>query len=65
MSGQTRLEEIAQRQKKWEEELKQAKCTPGKKFITVSGEPIKELYTPLDIQEIDFNRDIGFPGEYP
>ncbi len=65
MSDQTRLEEIAQRQKKWEEELKQAKCPLGKKFITVSGETIKELYTPLDIQEIDFNRDIGFPGEYP
>lgn len=65
MSGQTRLDEIALRQKKWEEELKQAKCPPGKKFITVSGEPIKELYTPLDTQEIDFNRDIGFPGEYP
>ncbi len=65
MSGQTRLDEIAQRQKKWEEELKQTKCPPGKKFITVSGEPIKELYTPLDIQDVDFNRDIGFPGEYP
>ncbi len=65
MPGQTKLEEIAQRQKKWEEELKQTKCPPGKKFITVSGEPIKELYTPLDTEEIDFNRDIGFPGEYP
>ncbi|MGB8658165.1 MAG: methylmalonyl-CoA mutase family protein [Candidatus Zixiibacteriota bacterium] len=65
MSNQLNLDEIAQRQKKWEEELKQAKCPPERKFITVSGQTIKELYTPLDIQNIDFNQDIGFPGEYP
>jgi methylmalonyl-CoA mutase N-terminal domain/subunit len=35
------------------------------KFVTVSSEPIKELYTPEDIKEIDFLRDIGFPGEFP
>ncbi|MFH1335136.1 MAG: methylmalonyl-CoA mutase family protein [Candidatus Zixiibacteriota bacterium] len=65
MSSQTKLEEIAQRQKKWEQELKQNQKPPERKFITVSGQPIKELYTPLDVQDIDFNRDIGFPGEYP
>ncbi|MGB2981604.1 MAG: methylmalonyl-CoA mutase family protein, partial [Candidatus Zixiibacteriota bacterium] len=65
MSDQTKLNEIAQRQKKWEEEMKQAKSLPDRKFITVSGEPIKELYTPLDVQDLDYNRDIGFPGEYP
>ncbi len=65
MSGQTNFKEIAKRQKKWEEETKQAKSAPDRKFITVSGEPVKELYTPLDVQDVDFNRDIGFPGEYP
>ncbi|HEX7402124.1 MAG TPA: methylmalonyl-CoA mutase family protein, partial [candidate division Zixibacteria bacterium] len=65
MSSQTKLEEIAQRQKKWEQELKQNQKPSERKFITVSGEPIKELYTPLDVQDIDFNKDIGFPGEYP
>jgi methylmalonyl-CoA mutase N-terminal domain/subunit len=65
MSDQTNMKVIAERQKKWEEEMKQAESPPDRKFITVSGEPIKELYTPLDVQHVDFNRDIGFPGEYP
>jgi len=65
MLSQARLKEIAQRKKKWEEEQKKANSPPERKFITVSGEPIKELYTPLDIQDSDYNRDIGFPGEYP
>jgi methylmalonyl-CoA mutase N-terminal domain/subunit len=65
MTNQPKLEEIAQRQKKWEQELKQNQKPAERKFITVSGEPIKELYTPLDVQDMDFNRDVGFPGEYP
>jgi methylmalonyl-CoA mutase N-terminal domain/subunit len=34
-------------------------------FTTVSGTPVERLYTPLDIKEIDYSRDIGFPGEFP
>ena len=34
-------------------------------FTTVSDQPIKPLYTPLDVDRIDFSRDIGFPAEYP
>jgi methylmalonyl-CoA mutase N-terminal domain/subunit len=34
-------------------------------FTTVSGTPIKALYTPADIKDLDFNKDIGQPGEYP
>jgi methylmalonyl-CoA mutase N-terminal domain/subunit len=34
-------------------------------FTTTSLRPIQRLYTPLDIQHLDFERDIGFPGEYP
>jgi methylmalonyl-CoA mutase N-terminal domain/subunit len=34
-------------------------------FTTVSGVPIKRLYTPADIQDIDFEKEIGWPGEYP
>ncbi len=35
------------------------------KFTTVSGEPIETLYTPDDIQNINYLSDIGFPGEFP
>ncbi|UCH52162.1 MAG: methylmalonyl-CoA mutase family protein [Chloroflexota bacterium] len=34
-------------------------------FITASGVPIERLYTPLDIADMDYLRDMGFPGEYP
>ena len=39
---------------------------PHKKdFTTVSGRPIKELYTPLDLDGFDYQKELGFPGEYP
>ncbi|MFX0045333.1 MAG: methylmalonyl-CoA mutase [Candidatus Hermodarchaeota archaeon] len=34
-------------------------------FETVSGIPVKRLYTPLDTESIEYVEDIGFPGEYP
>ncbi|MBK9745968.1 MAG: methylmalonyl-CoA mutase family protein [Chloroflexi bacterium] len=34
-------------------------------FITQSSVPIKPLYTPADIPDLDYLRDLGFPGEYP
>ena len=34
-------------------------------FTTVSLKPIKRLYTPNDVADIDFERDIGFPGNPP
>jgi methylmalonyl-CoA mutase N-terminal domain/subunit len=37
----------------------------GVKFTTVSGQSIKPLYSPDDIDEKKFLTDIGFPGEYP
>lgn len=35
------------------------------KFITVSNQQIKRLYTPEDIKDLDYDRDLGYPGEYP
>ncbi|MBC8449158.1 MAG: methylmalonyl-CoA mutase family protein [Chloroflexi bacterium] len=34
-------------------------------FITVSSAPVKRLYTPADVADLDYGRDLGFPGEYP
>ncbi|MHB1537078.1 MAG: acyl-CoA mutase large subunit family protein [Solirubrobacteraceae bacterium] len=40
---------------------------PQQRFTTLSGEPVKELYTPADLSaEIGGEHDpIGLPGEYP
>jgi methylmalonyl-CoA mutase N-terminal domain/subunit len=37
----------------------------GMKFTTVSGKDINVLYTPDDIEDINYLHEIGFPGEYP
>jgi len=35
------------------------------RFITTSSETVERLYTPLDVAGLDYQRDLGFPGEYP
>jgi len=34
-------------------------------FETESGIPVKSVYTPEDIEHINYEKDIGLPGEYP
>jgi methylmalonyl-CoA mutase N-terminal domain/subunit len=34
-------------------------------FQTTSGIEVERLYTPVDIEPIDYCEDLGFPGEYP
>jgi len=36
-----------------------------KRFSTVSDRPVKNLYTPSDIKDLDYSMDIGFPNQYP
>src|SRR5438876_8594727 len=36
-----------------------------KNFQTVSLEEVNRLYSPADIEDLDFSRDISFPGEFP
>jgi methylmalonyl-CoA mutase N-terminal domain/subunit len=43
----------------------EASCRPQGRFTTVSGRKIKELYTPLDLANLDYLRDLNFPGDYP
>ena len=56
-------------QERWEEQTLEPalKKTPERKqsFQTVSLAEVDRLYTPADIEGLDFNRDVGFPGEFP
>lgn len=69
MYDKAKLAEIAEAQEKWEETTLQQSLarTPERKqrFMTTSSEPIKRLYTPLDVADLDYVRDLGNPGEYP
>ena len=49
---------------KWREESKklQERTEP---FSTVSGQAVDALYTPCDTEELDYEKDLGFPGSFP
>ncbi len=34
-------------------------------FQTLSDQEVRRLYTPADVSELDYERDLGFPGQYP
>ncbi|OGC76537.1 MAG: methylmalonyl-CoA mutase [candidate division Zixibacteria bacterium RBG_16_50_21] len=66
MFGIELLNKIKEHNNKWQEEYK--KLNPqcqNTKFTTLSGQPIQNLYTPLDVEKVDFFKDLAFPGEYP
>jgi methylmalonyl-CoA mutase N-terminal domain/subunit len=69
MFDEQELEEIREALEKWEETtLQQAmanKPERRERFITTSSEPVDRLYTPLDIADMDYVRDLGLPGQYP
>jgi methylmalonyl-CoA mutase N-terminal domain/subunit len=61
-----RLDEL---QKEWEEkhlETSLRKMPESQdEFTTVSLKPIDRLYTPRDVEDVDFERDINYPGMAP
>jgi methylmalonyl-CoA mutase N-terminal domain/subunit len=62
------LREVEEGKKTWEKEPEKAgreKAKKGKRFSTVSDLEIKAIYTPEDIKDLDFSRDIGYPGVFP
>jgi methylmalonyl-CoA mutase N-terminal domain/subunit len=54
-----------QASRKWQKEFEESGPDKDKKFMTVSSRPIKPLYAPDDTKGLDFDRDIGYPGQYP
>ena len=34
-------------------------------FVTGSGAEVKQVYTPADLEGLDYTTDIGMPGEFP
>jgi len=44
---------------------KQSEENNKRLFKNLSNTEIKELYTPEDIKNLDYHRDLGMPGEFP
>jgi len=61
-------QKIKQQKEKWEKETvgKILEKQPEKGQYKINSETIvNRLYTPDDIEDFDYLRDLGFPGEYP
>ncbi len=49
---------------KWKQEAESQPTIPLT-FNTISGNKVEILYTPDDLKDFDYERDLGFPGEFP
>lgn len=62
------LEQLAPEREKYQAKL--AKLTDKRperqsEFVTDSGIDINTVYTPLDLDQMDYEQNLNFPGEYP
>ncbi len=69
MYDRLKLEELRQQIEKWEEtDLQQSLARMPERresFVTTSSEEVVRLYTPLDVESMDYLEDLGQPGQYP
>ncbi len=63
------LKKLREEQEEWEKgrvgKLLEKRPERKKRFETSSGLEAKRLYTPLDVADQQYSRDLGFPGQYP
>lgn len=53
-------------ERRWKEEYLRPEGKESEEtYLTSSGIPIKSLYSPADIEEFDYRKDLGFPGTEP
>jgi methylmalonyl-CoA mutase N-terminal domain/subunit len=65
---QDQLDKIAAKKEKWAAKLEATvKKRPEREaqFATDSGFVIDTVYTPLNLKDMDYDRDLGLPGEFP
>ena len=66
---QNKISRIAAEKEIWEKECYQPSLNQGgerlPRFSTVSDLEIQPLYTPPEVRELDYMRDVGFPGQFP
>ena len=49
---------------RWQDHYRQAGERDAD-FQTLSGEPLEPVYTPEDVEDLDYDRALGYPGHYP
>ncbi len=68
MFDERALEELKEAARMWEESIaaslsKRPERKPA--FVNTSGIPIQRVYLPCHVQGLDYQRDLGFPGNFP
>jgi len=62
------LRQVRQGKERWQKEVDEAiaqKSERRERFSTISDMEIERIYTPEEIKDLDFERDIGYPGIFP
>ena len=62
------LEAIRESREEWEDDTLSAYLEHGERkdeFVTVSNHEVDRLYTPADVEDLDYEEDLGYPGEEP
>ncbi len=69
MSEGQNPDELGKKRKDWEEGTLRTHLEKHREwrgdFITTSSVPIRRLYTPEDIKDFDYLKDLNFPSQYP
>ncbi|MBU4386687.1 MAG: methylmalonyl-CoA mutase, partial [Actinobacteria bacterium] len=55
---------IAEEEEKWRLRTESGRERKDR-FESDAGIPLKSLYTPNDVQSVEYLRDVGFPGQPP
>ena len=64
MNQKNPLLKKSRNKKEWLETAAAMKTT-GMKFTSLSGEEVEMLYAPEDVKDINYDEEIGYPGEFP
>jgi methylmalonyl-CoA mutase N-terminal domain/subunit len=59
------LGHLRQQHERWKARASERSKNRGALFETISGDPVEPLYTPADLPDFDYERDLGYPGEFP
>ena len=65
MARKRNIDKITSEKKRWEQGRKVAEGLDLKLPVGPEGLDAAPVYTPSDIPDLDYMRDLGFPGEYP
>jgi len=59
-----KMSTLKKRLEEWQDQVSTMAERPVS-FNTISGVPVKQLYSPLDVDKFDYEKDLGLPGSYP